>query len=309
MAGSRNPSGGQFALPLHHKAEGPTDPTAVNLPTSFVVVIAGASRGIGLGIAKAYATAGASGIVLSSRTLSALEDAAKSILKINSRVKVLCQECDFTDEKQTKSLVEATEKAFGRLDVLVINAGTSTALTETRNGLKDWPRGLVEGPASEMDRLWQLNVNAAYLLQHYFLPLLEASKDGAQAVIQLSSAAAHYASADIMSASYSLTKFACTRLIELCHEGHHKNGVVAYAIQPGGVKTDMSDSVPEGKGWEKLLIDDVGLAGGFCVWLTKEKRDWLSGRYLDSKWDMDELLSKKDEIVSKDLLKLRLAVA
>jgi hypothetical protein len=55
-----------------------------------------------------------------------------------------------------------------------------------------------------------------------------------------------------------------------------------------------------------VLIDDVGLAGGFCVWLTKEKRSWLSGRYLDSRWDMDELLKKKDEITEKDLLKVKI---
>jgi len=57
-----------------------------------------------------------------------------------------------------------------------------------------------------------------------------------------------------------------------------------------------------------VLIDDVGLCGGFCVWLTKEKRDWLSGRYLDARWDIEELLRNKEEVVSKDLLKFRLAL-
>jgi len=249
-----------FAQPLHHIAEGSTDPSKTKLPSNYVVCIAGGSRGIGLGIAKAYALAGASGIVLSSRTLPVLEDAAKSILKTNPRVKVLCQECDVTSEEEVKSLVEATEKGFGRLDVLVINAGTATALTEVRPGYgKDWPRGLVEGPATELDRLWKLNVNAPFLLMHYFLPLLEATKNGAQAVIQLSSAAAHYIDPEVMAASYSLTKTACTRLIELCHEGHHKNGVVAYAIQPGGVKTDLSGAVPEGRGWEACQYSSLVL--------------------------------------------------
>lgn len=102
-----------------------------------------------------------------------------------------------------QDLVEAIEKGFGRLDVLVINAGTATALTETREGgLKDWPRGMIEGPASELERLWKINVNAAFLLQHYFLPLLEATKDGAQAVIQIGSAAAHYIDPEIMATSY-----------------------------------------------------------------------------------------------------------
>jgi NAD(P)-dependent dehydrogenase (short-subunit alcohol dehydrogenase family) len=303
-----NPSGVDFCLPLHHEPQGPTDPSKTKLSSPFVVVVVGGSRGIGLGIAQAYATAGASGIVLSGRTLSTLEDAARSVFKINPRAKILCQEGDICKEEEVKSLVEATEKAFGRLDVLIINAGASTKLTEVRNDLKNWPSGFIEGPPSELERLWKLHVNAPYLLMHHFLPLLESTRDGAQAIIQVSSAAAHYTNADLMPVSYSLTKFSCTRMIELCHEGHHKNGVVAYAIQPGGVKTDMAGSIPEGKGWENRLIDDVGLAGGFCVWLTKKKRDWLSGRYLDSRWDIEELLNQKEDILSKDLLKLRLAL-
>jgi hypothetical protein len=52
----------------------------------------------------------------------------------------------------------------------------------------------------------------------------------------------------------------------------------------------------------------VDLCGGFCVWLTKEKREWLSGRYLDARWDIETLVGKKEEILIKDLLKLRMVV-
>jgi NAD(P)-dependent dehydrogenase (short-subunit alcohol dehydrogenase family) len=314
----------KFAPPLHHVPEGPTDPSKVKLSSPFVVVVAGSSQGIGLGIAQAYATAGASGIVIASRTSSSLETAAKTLHDINPNIKVHCQTCDVVNEEDVKALAARTKEVFGRLDVLVINAGTSAKLSQQRNGLKDWPRGLIEEPPSEFERLWKVNVYGPYLLQHHFLPLLEDSKDGAQAIIQLSSAASLYVDPQVMPTSYSLTKFACTRLIQHAHEGHRSNGVVAYAIQPGGVKTDMATALPEGKGWEKceffnttdcimtglmlppVLIDDVGLAGGFCVWLTKEKRSWLSGRYLDSRWDMDELLRRKDEIVEKDMLKLKM---
>jgi hypothetical protein len=56
------------------------------------------------------------------------------------------------------------------------------------------------------------------------------------------------------------------------------------------------------------LIDSVDLAGGFLVWLTKEKRPWLSGRYVDARWDTDELIKKKEEILEKDLLKVKIAL-
>jgi hypothetical protein len=40
--------------------------------------------------------------------------------------------------------------------------------------------------------------------------------------------------------------------------------------------------------------------------LTKERREWLSGRYISVNWDVDELVSMKDEIVAKDKLKMRM---
>lgn len=196
-------SGAQFAPPQHHTPEGPTNPKNTQLPPNFTVLIAGGSRGIGLGIARSYALAGVTNLILSSRTLHTLESAAREIIRLNPRVKVLCQECDITSDTQVQDLLSATKKGFGRLDVLVINAGTATALTETREGgLKDWPRGMIEGPSTELQRLWQLNVNAPFLLQHYFLPLLEETKHGAQAVIQIGSAAAHYIDPEIMATSY-----------------------------------------------------------------------------------------------------------
>ena len=44
------------------------------------------------------------------------------------------------------------------------------------------------------------------------------------------------------------------------------------------------------------------------TWLTNEKRPWLSGRYLSVNWDVDELQTKKDEIVKGDKLKMRMVV-
>jgi hypothetical protein len=55
-----------------------------------------------------------------------------------------------------------------------------------------------------------------------------------------------------------------------------------------------------------VLIDTVDLGGGLCVWLTKERRGWLNGRWIDARWDVDELERRKDEIVEKDYLKFRM---
>jgi hypothetical protein len=57
------------------------------------------------------------------------------------------------------------------------------------------------------------------------------------------------------------------------------------------------------------MIDHPELAGSFIAWLVHgDKKEWLSGRYLDARWDVDELEKRKDKIVEEDLLKFRLAL-
>lgn len=56
------------------------------------------------------------------------------------------------------------------------------------------------------------------------------------------------------------------------------------------------------------MIDTVDLAGGFTVWLTKEARKYLSGRYVSSTWDVEALEKLEDEIVAGDKLKQKLVI-
>lgn len=55
-----------------------------------------------------------------------------------------------------------------------------------------------------------------------------------------------------------------------------------------------------------VFVDTPELAGDTIVYLTKEKREWLAGRYINCTWDMPELMAQKDEIVKGDKLKVRL---
>ena len=56
------------------------------------------------------------------------------------------------------------------------------------------------------------------------------------------------------------------------------------------------------------MIDSPELAGGFCVWLTAERRPWLAGRYVSATWDVDVLEQMKEEIVAGDKLRVRMIV-
>ena len=90
--------------------------------TGQVAVITGASTGLGLQMARAYASQGAN-LVLLARRMNLLEENAKSISE-EYGVEVLPMMCDITVTEQVKSAVDAVMAKFGRVDILVNNAGT-----------------------------------------------------------------------------------------------------------------------------------------------------------------------------------------
>lgn len=57
-----------------------------------------------------------------------------------------------------------------------------------------------------------------------------------------------------------------------------------------------------------VFVDTPELSGDTVVYLTREKRAWLSGRYINCMWDMPELMAMEDEIVKGDKLKVRLVL-
>lgn len=294
--------------PNHTDPEGPTDPLNTTLRVPFVVAIYGASKGIGASAAICYAKAGASGIAILARNVDNLEQRKAELEKINSKAKIVPLQCDVTDWDQVARSAKEIESEFGRLDVLIINAGTVPKLVMQSNGLRDWPSNFIDASLQDFKSTMELNTMTPWTICHYLLPLLEKTTDGAQSIVLITSVAAAYMDPKMMSATYSLSKFAATRIMEHVHEAHKDNGICAYALQPGGVKSDLSEQAPEGKGWEKFLTTSPEMAGGFSVWLTSERRPWLSGRYVDARWDVEELLKRKEEIVAKDLLKFRMVL-
>ena len=90
--------------------------------TGRVAVVTGASTGLGLQMAKAFASQGAN-LVLIARRQNLLEENAEAIKK-EFGVEVLPYACDITDTDRVKSAVVATIEKFGRVDILVNNAGT-----------------------------------------------------------------------------------------------------------------------------------------------------------------------------------------
>lgn len=89
-----------------------------------VVIITGAGSGVGYDTATAWATAGASGIVLAGRNVDVLNAAAENVKSIDKDIPTLVQKSDVTSEAEVRELYEKINEKFGRADVVVNNVAT-----------------------------------------------------------------------------------------------------------------------------------------------------------------------------------------
>jgi len=294
-------SGFNFTPTLHHKPSPALDPTLQSLPTPFVVCVTGASRGIGAATAKAFAQAGATGLILTARTADALERTRLECTSAaaKSKIHISVVAADIGDEASTMRLAEVVKAEHGgRLDVLVNNAGfVSTDASAFA--------GKLEGIGVEqMGDVARVNYVGKFLTVKYLMPMLLANRDGAMAVVNISSLSSHFAAEGAV--GFNISALATNRLTENVAETYKGEGVVAYAVHPGMVLTSPPLGMPEM--WLQGMRDDVGLCVAFLVWLTKEKREWLSGRYVSANWDVEELEGMKEQIVKGDKLKMRMVV-
>ena len=120
-----------------------------------VAVVSGASSGLGADAARAYAQQGAS-VALLARRKEKLEALAAELEPMG--VRVLVVPCDVTDEGQVKAAVDAIIKAFGRIDILLNNAGVAIL------------GGVHELAEADWDRSMNVNVKGMFFVSKYIIP-------------------------------------------------------------------------------------------------------------------------------------------
>jgi len=106
-----------------------------------------------------------------------------------------------------------------------------------------------------------------------------------------------------------VSKLAQLKLMEYIHEQYHDEGLRSWSVHPGAVDSEMArETCPDA--FKPYLTDSPELCGAFCTWLTKSgnRIEWLCGRLLSAKYDLEQLEARKDEIVEKDLLKLTMSL-
>jgi NAD(P)-dependent dehydrogenase (short-subunit alcohol dehydrogenase family) len=287
--------GGNFVAG-RHDTYAYINPSRFNLKGKNVL-ITGASKGVGKAAAISYAKAGTSGIAIAARSsldavAQEIKDAAKSAG--HSEPKVVSIKIDVTDRKSVEAAAEEYSRAFdGKLDILINNAGYLSEFA-----------GIPDSNPDEWWRDWEVNVKGVYLCSRSFMPLL--AKSSLKIIINVSSIGALFSPPH--ACSYATTKLAVLRFTEYLQQDHGegKDGVLAIAVHPGGVATELAKNMPDAM--HHVLVDTPELAGDTFLYLGAERRDWLGGRYVSACWDMEEFEKKKEDVIKGDLLKVRMAV-
>jgi NADP-dependent 3-hydroxy acid dehydrogenase YdfG len=189
-----------------------------------VAVVTGASSGIGEATALALAAEGAV-LVITARREDRLAGVASRIRAAGGRCLPL--RVDVTDEAEVREMARRTEAEFGRVDIVVNNAGVMLLGPVGGADTEDWRR------------MVNTNILGLMYCTHALLPLMEKQKSGH--FVNLSSVAGRTARAG--AAVYNATKWAVGAFSEALRQEVYKSGIRVTIIEPGAVTTELLEHI------------------------------------------------------------------
>lgn len=191
-----------------------------------VAIVTGGSRGIGASIAALLAEHGAS-VVVSGLDADRLQSAVKEMDGVSGRVVGLV--ADVAKREDVDRLVETAKQEFGRLDVVVNNAGIIRDTLLVRMKDEDW------------DRVMEVNLRGAFLVTRAAAKVMMRQRGGR--IINIASTAGAMGNAG--QANYSAAKAGLIGLTKATARELAHWGILVNAVAPGLIETDMSAAIPE----------------------------------------------------------------
>ena len=228
-----------------------------------IAVITGGARGIGEGICKIFCKEGAT--VAMWDILDEGEKTADRIKKEGGNI--IFQKVNVTDQSSVNIAVEKLIGEYGRIDILINNAGI----------IRD--RSLLKMTRDEWDRVIDVNINSLYVTTKAVLPHMKEAKYGR--IINASSINAFQGA--FGQANYSASKAAIAGFTRaLCKETGRYN-ITVNAVAPGFIKSEMSDSMPEDiikAGISMIPVGRIGTPedmGHVYLFLASKEAGFVSG--------------------------------
>ena len=205
--------------------------------TNKVALVTGGSRGIGAGIAKRLAADGATVAI----TYTKGAEAAASVVADIERAggKAIAIQADAVDAKAVAAAVEKTVATFGRLDVLVNNAGTAI------------PKLFVEATLEELNRVIDINVRGTFVTT---LAALKHIEDGGRIIMIGSCVGERNMTPGL--AAYAATKGAIKMFAQGLAREVGSRGITVNNVQPGPIDTDLN---PAAGDWATPQIANTAL--------------------------------------------------
>ena len=234
----------------------------------LVAVVTGSSRGIGKGIANIFGEQGARVAVVARSE----EEGGRLPGNIHLTVKeiqdaggqAMAFRCDVTDEEQVEALAAAVVEAYGRIDVLVNNAGVQVNV------------GLLDLQTRHWDLTMRVNLRGPFLCCKYLAPIMVQQSSGS--IINITSGAAERVRPNGI--SYSVTKAGLNMMTLGLAQELEEHDIAVNGLNPGGIKTEGAVLVRpadfDWTGWESPEV-----VGEASAWLAIQNAKTFTGRVVD----------------------------
>ena len=232
-----------------------------------VAIVTGGNGGIGLGMARGLAAAGAS-VVIAARNREKSRDAVRDLETRSASASAI--ETDVTDGQSVAAMIEATLARFGRIDILVNNAGTNVRRPAHELETADWHKVL------------DTNLTSAFLCSKAAYPAMK--QNGGGKIINIGSMMSIFGAS--FAPAYAASKAGIVQLTKSIACAWARDNIQANAVLPGWIDTDLTRGAREEvRGLnENVLrrtpagrwgtIDDMA---GVAVFLASPASDFITG--------------------------------
>ena len=235
-----------------------------------VAIVTGGNGGIGLGMARGLAGAGAS-VVVAGRNADKSQAAVRELGKLGAEAMAVT--VDVTDEAAVDRLVTATRERFGRIDILINNAGTNIRKSLHEYSLEEW------------HRVMNTNLTSAFLCSRAVYPAMKAAGGGK--VINIGSMMSIFGAS--FSPAYGASKGGIVQLTKSAAIAWAPDNIQVNAVLPGWIDTELTQGARREVPWlhESVLkrtparrwgtIEDMS---GVAVFLASSASDFVTGTFI-----------------------------